>query len=1002
MELALRGLKDHSDQQIHDAIVHQEWRHALQMIEKREKKLKKGQINDWLTACKASVLLMLPEPAKQRQGRELLDSLYSKDPPVVDFNAVETIQSFVELRQESEPRMDTLWMQAANKQPSDEQLHIRWFQSRFRMSDWQGARKAGMTYTKNFPDKRDPFFWTIFANFMAAENLPDGNSEKLLCGTMAYRMCAKAAEAVVLDQEKELSSGRVIRTLDDIAFLLDIYESQGKYEEAVSILESDRTGIRSSIGKRSWKLVTSKIRLLGSARRWLDQFKFCSELLEDASPINDKPSVHGFGKLGNDGYVWNALVNAAMTLRFPTCILDKKASSIEASEAATTGAINQNLYKTTRLAIASLLDGYKLDRNAMCAGMLWASKLGGDVQREHLATKAFEYFEAYGHKTFCFNDLQPYIGAMQPSTLQSFLRKVSVWLTERGYGFGHLDQDKAFDPRLVMSKMTSLKFDYCVIHSRNKKEDEVTEGTDIGSFVVECIKYYDFGLQHSGNNAEKPWASAERFPGDDAGLLAAAALMKMCCGRRDNRMLRATMLLDELSTRSPAMYEAFGTMILLYVRLGAGTLAASTYHGLSIKNIQLPTLPWLLWTRLSTVHPHRPLSKNLRLPHDLRANSAEADPVQPLTQALDYHMFLQEMDQQEILEFLEAKQYASLHRAIDSSLQNQNGVVKVATQARLSSFVRWVVESNSLKPFAPLIMCSDQPTKTYENRDTNSVPHWEHPDSVPLLLDILPGGWPSHDWLSHQVSIARTFDHVINGSGTMQNWKYHPNPVVYSESEESMTREEHSQYQTAIECQSLLSLCKEKGTEEVAKTAASWSVSASLDSIEKRQQAVNDEMASMRNREEEHPWLILDDVLAPAWLFFHAAFTNLDTASLIKKTLEFVETANRKHRILEMKAAGEQIARIHKLCDRLHLTIHDVASKLCGEFSSARHHKQIVYSIIGQSSDPPEKDAIAYWLRNHFNRGTGGADTVAQAFVTKLCQSWSEALRGLCECTSPP
>lgn len=61
MELALRGLKDHSDQQIHDAIVQEEWRHALQMIEKREKKLKKGQINDWLTVCTTSWQSTFPE-----------------------------------------------------------------------------------------------------------------------------------------------------------------------------------------------------------------------------------------------------------------------------------------------------------------------------------------------------------------------------------------------------------------------------------------------------------------------------------------------------------------------------------------------------------------------------------------------------------------------------------------------------------------------------------------------------------------------------------------------------------------------------------------------------------------------------------------------------------------------------------------------------------------------------------------------------------------------------
>lgn len=107
---------------------------------------------------------------------------------------------------------------------------------------------------------------------------------------------------------------------------MDVYESQKKYEEALELLESDRTGIGSKIGRRSWKLVTSKIRLLGSAHRWLDQFKFCFELLEDASPVNDKPQVHGFGKLGNDGYVWTALVNAALSLKVSSWMTDRAAT----------------------------------------------------------------------------------------------------------------------------------------------------------------------------------------------------------------------------------------------------------------------------------------------------------------------------------------------------------------------------------------------------------------------------------------------------------------------------------------------------------------------------------------------------------------------------------------------------------------------------------------------------------------------------------------------------
>ncbi|CAO1596555.1 hypothetical protein XANCAGTX0491_000393 [Xanthoria calcicola] len=940
---------------------------------------------------------MLPEPAKRRQGRVLLDTLYSKTPPVVDFNAVETIQSFAELRHEPDPRMDILWMQAANAQPTDEQLHRHWFLSRFRMRDWQGARKAGMTYTKHFPNKRDPFFWTIFANFMASRTLPDENSEKQLCGTMAYRMCAKAAEAVVLDRDQELKNGRVIRNLDDIVFLLDVYESQRKYEEAIEILESDRTGISSRIGRRSWKLVTSKIRLLGSAHRWLDQFKFCFELLEDASPVNGKTQVHGFGKLGNDGYVWTTLVNATLSLKLSSWTIDGDATDAETSETAARGAIDQNFYKNTRLAVASLLDDYQMDRNAMCAGMYWATKLARDVQGEKLATKAFEYFETYGNKTFCFNDLQSYVGAMQTPVIQCFLHKVRAWLMGRGYGFNHLNQDKPFDRNTLMAKTNALKLEYCLIYSRDEESDDVTNGTSIETFIVECLNCYGFALENSENNAEKPREIAERFPGDDAGLVAAAALLKFDRKTQNGQKLRAMILLDELIARSPAMYEVFGTLILLYVRVGAGSLAARTYHGLSIKNIQLPTLSWLLWTRLSTIHPHRSQFKDVTLPNDVRVSKGEADPVQHLMQALDYHMHLQETDQQEILEFLEAKQYASLHRAIRNSRHNLDGFVKYLLCTEWARTKR----ISGLHHKCDYRTLFNEPANTYDNRDESSVPHWEHPDSTPLLLEVMPGEWPTVEWLSHQMTIAHTFEHVTNGSEFKPKSIVNPNPTTYSEAETSMTREEHSQYQTAVECQSLLNLFESQGVDEAARTAASWSVSASFESIEKRQQAVNDELATIPKRESRYLWAISDQMLAPSWLFFHVCYTNLDTIILIRRTLDTVEIANRKHRILDLQSASDQIMRIRKLCDKLHVIIHDVAVKLYEDFSSDRYLEPMVHSIIGQPSDPCEKDPIAHWLRHHFDRGTDDAGKAAEAYVMRLSRAWCEALRNLCKLASP-
>lgn len=85
---------------------------------------------------------MLPDAAKQRQGRALLESLYSRKPPVVDIRAVMTIEAFAKERNDIDDRIDVLWSHATNARPNDDDLHRHWFKMRFWAKDWQGARKV--------------------------------------------------------------------------------------------------------------------------------------------------------------------------------------------------------------------------------------------------------------------------------------------------------------------------------------------------------------------------------------------------------------------------------------------------------------------------------------------------------------------------------------------------------------------------------------------------------------------------------------------------------------------------------------------------------------------------------------------------------------------------------------------------------------------------------------------------------------------------------------------
>lgn len=50
-----------------------------------------------------------------------------------------------------------------------------------------------MSLQKNFPQKREYFWWAIALSYMLAKDEKTSDSERKLFGTLAYRMATKAA-----------------------------------------------------------------------------------------------------------------------------------------------------------------------------------------------------------------------------------------------------------------------------------------------------------------------------------------------------------------------------------------------------------------------------------------------------------------------------------------------------------------------------------------------------------------------------------------------------------------------------------------------------------------------------------------------------------------------------------------------------------------------------------------------------------------------------------------
>ena len=204
-------------------------------------------------------------------------------------------------------------------------------------------------------------------------------------------------------------------------------------------------------------------------------------------------------------------------------------------------------------------------------------------------------------------------------------------------------------------------------------QDDNIGGTDLlRAFVSNCLRLYKLSLPLGSN-----LPVSERRPGDDAAILAVMALMHLHKHGEFNALLRAAVALDFLLSHSKHNYDALLILVRLYLFLGAGSLAVRTYLVLSIKNIQIATLSWILFTRISTTHPY------LFSPATKAKNGASASFL--LSTALDWHLSAANLSDAATGQMLQGRQWCTMLENIATQNSVQQG------------FCNWLATVESLR-----------------------------------------------------------------------------------------------------------------------------------------------------------------------------------------------------------------------------------------------------------------------------------------------------------------
>lgn len=188
------------------------------------------------------------------------------------------------------------------------------------------------------------------------------------------------------------------------------------------------------------------------------------------------------------------------------------------------------------------------------------------------------------------------------------------------------------------------------------------------AFVCNALRLYKISLKLGLS-----LPISERRPGDDAAVLAAMAMFHLSEHKESydgSAFMRSCVILSCILADSKHNYDALSLQVRAHCLLGSTSLAIDCYSQLSVKNIQYATLSWMLFYRISTLHPYPSCQPSLH-------RFAAIDPSESLRVALDWHSFAENINQESIVKMLRQGQYNMLFDAFEFGNSLVNGYSRV-------------------------------------------------------------------------------------------------------------------------------------------------------------------------------------------------------------------------------------------------------------------------------------------------------------------------------------
>ncbi|KAJ4487875.1 actin cytoskeleton organization protein [Lentinula aciculospora] len=438
--------------------------------------------------------------------------------------------------------MITMYDAAYKKQPTNEELGAQTFFANVRASNWKSAQQVASKMYKQFQEERY-LYWSVISNVLQANDINTPPEMRTLLYKLALRLITSAPTPSSVHSDRFYLHLTILRELSE-------------YDEAMTLLETPAGRNICETNLTCNEIRREIMRLRGALE---DEGKRAEQRILDKGDRN-----------------WLEFLSVVDGTFASIKNLQKDAEPSADAKEQCLSKISNTLALFTKIAVQ---DGRK-DRS----GLLGLLELEHRARKHNLSTDPTrllhlmkQYFETFGDKACCFEDLKPYL-ALEGEDLSAWTEVLKACPSS---------------PSTVEAIRRAINAHK--LSRYNLSTSELTVDTESSRAKLYISQY----LEGLSLGTDLPATELQHV--DDLAILAGSVFVNIWKLNGEEKYLyNAAVFLEFALAKSKQAFQMRLMLIRIYRLLGAPSAALEHYRLLRVKQVQNDTLSHFILSRCST------------------------------------------------------------------------------------------------------------------------------------------------------------------------------------------------------------------------------------------------------------------------------------------------------------------------------------------------------------------------------------------------------------------